>query len=245
MIPAIIYPVPLDNWETFKPDVERFCSTWKEFEPGCECDLFFQVPSSNFPPDSFMRLIDSSRTYWVPYEGNGADIGAHQHFAHAIRDRVMVCLSARVHFHRAGWLKRLVDVWDEFGPGLYGTAATREPGKLCLRTHCYMIRSDDFQAYPHVINTRSRGHFFEWGDGNPDGSFTSWYRNRGGHTRVVYWDSTSDMEWLAQDNIFRRGDQSNLLVWDRHTKLWADSSPHHQRVLSTMCFGLDTRENEV
>lgn len=248
MTPAVIYPLPLDNWDTFKVDVERFVQTWNEFRPGCPCTVTMMIP-----PCRDERVLAESHTILGkfgefnlrPYSGRGADIGAHQQAAFQCDDEVMVCLSTRVHFHRAGWLKRLMDCWDEFGPGLYGTAATREPGRLCLRTHCYMMGSYDFQRYPHVINSRPRGHFFEWGYRNPDGSLTDWYQSLGGMTRVVYWDSCSDVEWLAQDNIFRRGDQSNLLVWDRHTELWKNSSEHEKAVLATMAFGMDTRPNGV
>lgn len=247
MIPAIIYPVPMDNWSTFKTDVERFAATFQQFELGCDAILFLMVPpcEDDQLKAEVSSLFDGINYQLRPYSGRGADIGAHQCASFQLDDRPMVCLSSRVHFHRAGWLKRLMDCWNDFGPGLYGTAATREPGRLCLRTHCYMLGSYDFQRYPHVINSRSRGHFFEWGDHNPDGSLTDWYQSLGGMTRVVYWDSCSDVEWLAQDNIFRRGDQSNLLVWDRHTELWKNSSEHEKAVLATMAFGMDTRPNGV
>ena len=35
----IILPLPFDDWNTFKPFIERFVKTFKQFSPGCDYEL--------------------------------------------------------------------------------------------------------------------------------------------------------------------------------------------------------------
>ena len=67
--------------------------------------------------------------------------------------------------------------------------------------------------------TRDYGVAFEAKNGLRD--FAS---RLGFPSRAVYWDSVrTEDEWHEPENIFRKGDQSNLLVWDKHTDQYRDS----------------------
>jgi hypothetical protein len=43
--------------------------------------------------------------------------------------------------------------------------------------------------------------------------------------------------WRKPENIFRRGDQSNLLVWDRHTEIFAKASEEERAKLAKLSDG--------
>lgn len=54
------------------------------------------------------------------------------------------------------------------------------------------------------------------------GGFTDWCVKRGYPVRMVTEAETYEpKDWRKPANIFRRGDQSNCLVWDRHTDIYA------------------------
>jgi hypothetical protein len=54
----------------------------------------------------------------------------------------------------------------------------------------------------------------------------------------VTWDGDYDLpEWRKPDNIFRRGDQSNLIVRDRHADAYEVSTEAGKRVLEVLANG--------
>jgi hypothetical protein len=77
--------------------------------------------------------------------------------------------------------------------------------------------------------------FFELGDG----CVYEWFKGRGLQTRVVYdWGSlpVEKGAWSIPDNIYRRGDQSQLLVRDKHSDAWDASDAADKQRLTDMCF---------
>lgn len=237
MIAAISYPVPLDNWETFRSDVDRFAKTWKAHPPGTDDYLLLAMLCRDGLPGEADGLLDGIARTYRRYDGGGCDIGCHLQAADSCGDAFLVCLSTRVYFHREGWLKRLMEAREQNGPGLYGTAVSLEYMPH-VRTHCFGIDASLLREYPHRINSRQRGYFFESGVDNEDGSFFNWCRAAKSYpVTIVYWDRICDFEHaLMADNRFRYGDQSNLLVFDRHTKLWQDAPPEERERLTKLTY---------
>lgn len=235
---AISYPVPMDNWETFKPDVEQFTTTWRAHPPGWDNYLLFAMVCNDTVSRHFESMMTGIDRVYRHYDGGGCDIGCHLHAADSCGDNFLIGLSTRVYFHRAGWINHLMQAREQFGPGLYATALSRETGRLHCRTHCFGMDAALLREYPFRINSRTRGYFFESGnDGNPEGSFLNWCQKQGYTCKVVYWDGVHDIvDGMKPDNIFRKGDQSNLLVFDRHTKLWADADVEERMRLTDMTY---------
>ncbi len=229
---SIVYPLPLDNWELFEPDVMRFCETFRTFPPQADCRLIVMC-CSRYPNHEEKRLFANLgvRVQFHRYDGAGYDIGAHQHFAHEAGNDFCVNISTRVYFHREGWLKKIMEARDYFGPGLFGTAASREVGhkvsrdrlRIHFRTHCYGIEASELREYPLLVNTRERGWMLEHGAfDHAEGTFLEWCQRRPQNAiACVFWDGAwRPEEWFDRPNQFRMGDQSNLLVFDRHTLLF-------------------------
>ena len=64
-------------------------------------------------------------------------------------------------------------------------------------------------------------------------SITSWADRAGYPTVLVTVDGRYFKgNWRKPANIFRRGDQSNMLIHDRHTQLLENASPEEKRKLS-------------
>ena len=237
MLVSVIYPLPLEStevWEKFKPDVERFCSTWNQFPPGIRCQLRVMC-CGNDPSPEVTALFKGMYPTFERYDGGGADLGAQQQAAlSAPQNTFQVNFTSRMYFHRAGWLKPLVAARNMYGPLLYGmshsTEGTENGPYVCTRGHCY--DTDDFALYPETIDSKEEGFYFECV------KMTRWFESIGRAASVVTWDST--LPYIigpkAVENGFRDGDQSQMLVWDRHTKIYADADDTEKKRLRTLAY---------
>lgn len=240
MTMIFVYPVPLDSegvWFLFKPFVKRFCDTWRKFPPGADCEILV-VLNNGDTTNELLEMFDGLPVTWMRYDGAGADAGSWQHASRLRPGCFMVACNTRTYFHRAGWLQLLIHFREEFGPGLYATSASHEGGKLhaCIRT--VGIDTDLFNKYPVDLVSRDHGCFFEIGRDNPLGCFSEWVESLGFPANVVYWSGCYEKkDWFMPDNIFRKGDQSNLLVWDKHTELWERSDLQEKSRLVKECLG--------
>jgi hypothetical protein len=236
---VIVFPVPLENQavrDLFKPFVKRFCESMRQFPAGKNYELAV-VLNGNVDADSAKEDFHGLNPVFYEYSGSGYDIGSFQYYASICEPCFMVCCVTRVYAHRAGWLDKLVSARDFFGRGLYGTSASQESGKLHVCCRCYAFDSEDFKRYPHAITSRDQGVFFECGDG----CLLGFFNDLALPVKVVYWDRVEAVgdtrEWQNANNIFRDGDQSNVLVHDRHTDYYRDASTEEKKRLERECFG--------
>lgn len=242
----ITYPLPFDNWELFKPMVERFTSAFKKFPPGIDYEVWAMCcwgePKAHDccwgEPDGWTRdQFHGINTRFVNYHGNGQDIGSAQCAAKLIvgqglKPHFLVMMTTRCHFHRAGWLDRLVEARGKFGIGLYGTAANRDGHRLHICSHAYSVDASVLTDYPVLIDSREAAVRMEHYDDNPLGNFTEWCEGRSVPGRIVTFDGVYEKpDWFTPLNRFRNGDQSNVLIWDRHTDIYAASSPEEKLAL--------------
>lgn len=261
---VLAHVVPLENPATrdlFAPFVSRFADSLRAHDPGCEYELQVifnggDIDAQTEAMKSFVdlpvkfdvagRFVDFERVKFRSYTGAGCDVGSFLFAAKTQAENVfLVCCNTRVYAHRAGWLARLVKAREAFGPGLYATAVSREGGKLHACCRCFGIDSELLAEYPHEITHRDQGQFFETGDG----SIFDWCFSQQIAWKLVLFDRQYDIagvdicdrpetyEWCYKaDNIYRRGDQSNMLVHDRHTDYYRDASPEEKSRLERMCF---------
>lgn len=257
MKPIIVFPVPLENEvarDEFRPYVKRFCDSLRQFDPGCEYELavifnggdvdaitetmktFVDLP---FKFDPQGRFLDLEQVKFYRYRGTGCDIGSFLWFSKRKNENVfLVCCNTRVYAHRAGWLKEMMLARGTFGPGLYATAISKESGALHVCCRCFGMDSEDLANYPHSIDSREKGQFFENGAGN----LYAWCNQEMMMCYLVTFNEVanistdpSDPCWTASD-IYRKGDQSNMLVHDRHSNIYHNASPEEKERLARMCF---------
>jgi hypothetical protein len=229
----VLYPIPLDNWTVFEPFAERFTRTFRQFPPGEDCEVWGMCCMA-LPNDSVRQLFDGIVSRFVPYYHISQDsCGSHQFASWLLEENTfMVGMTSRCYFHRSGWLTKLVEARRGNGPGLYGLCANRETHALHICCRCYAMDSDDYKNYPYVVNTRAMGLAFETGDGIPEGPAHVWMQKRGRVAKVVMWDGVYDEpDWFTPSNRFRNGDQSNMLVFDKHTDAYRDGTPEQRAQL--------------
>ena len=242
---VVVYPSPLETREVrdiFLPFVTRFANSLREFDPGCEYEL--AVIENGGDEESIKDC--RAQFHGLPatfhrYDGKGCDIGSFQHYARniATENVFQVCCVTRCYAHRNGWLKELVEAREFWGPGLFGTSASREGGKFHFCTRAYAFDASDFKQYPTQIISRDQGTYFEVYDGN----LHEWFRARNQATVLVWWSGDVNLTKARNPinefywpNGYRNGDQSEMLLWDKHSQAYAYASPEEKLRLEKLCF---------
>jgi glycosyltransferase involved in cell wall biosynthesis len=237
---VLAYLIPIDDWAAYGISARKFSDTYRLFPPGVEHQLV--VVCCNGPAsDQLTQLFKGSPATFAIYRGGGWDCGAAQETAQTADCDFLVIANARVYFQRAGWLRRLAEARVEFGEGLYGASASYEtlpfvPGELNphIRTSFYGYNPKIFRQYPHLIDSRDKCYKFESGAWN----FTRWFQARGNPCRMVTWDGCYEkQEFRKPPNVFRKGDQSNLIIRDGQTDMYAQATAQRRSELETFANG--------
>ena len=235
----IVYPVPCESrevWDIFKPFVKRFAATWKDFPPGVRSELIAVLSGPTNP--EITSLLEGMNPRYVEYSGKGFDLGAQQFVAiNSHPDNFMINFTTRVFFHREGWLAPLVRDRIKYGPGLYGASASREGSTtgpyVCTRGHS--MDAWIFSLYPTDIYSRDQGVSVECGPR----CLTRFVESIGLPARISFWESSHRTEdAINLPNSFRVGNQKEMLFWDRHTKLFDDSTESDKLTLHKMMVGI-------
>ena len=239
MIPALLYLYPLDDPATFDPCAQRWANTYRSFPPGYAHNLNICF-CNGVITDRHRNVFHGIQYREHLFMGKGWDIGTYQHMAGILDDEFVVFMNARVHFRKPGWLKRLMEVRLKLGDGLYAMSTSNEmtypvsdvvrtKPNPHVRTACFGYNPKRFRRYPYLIDSRDKGFYFESGMWN----FMRWNEDMGYMVKMVLWDGVYDKkDWRKPENIFRRGNQSNLLVCDRHTEMFARGDAQLRRNLA-------------
>ena len=90
-----------------------------------------------------------------------------------------------------------------------------------IRTSCIGGSPSIFTNYPFRVMSRYDACIFEHSPLN----FTLWAKNLGYECFVIHQSSTIDLyNSRSHPNGFRNGDQTDMIVNDRHTKIYAETS---------------------
>jgi hypothetical protein len=238
---VLAYLVPMDAWESYAPSAARFAETYMQFPAQIEHDLV--VVCTNGPGRAgYSRaraMFKDLATKFEMYQGGGWDTGAAQSIAHKVDADFLVIANTGVYFHRAGWLKRFAEARAENGEGLYGASASYEsspwvPGQINphIRTSFYGCNPLAFRDYPHIIDSREKSFMFEAGEWN----FMRWFEEQRGQPGfMVTWDGCyQKQDFRTPPNVFRKGDQSNNIIFDRYMDVYARADPQQRQNMETM-----------
>ena len=237
---VIILPVPFDAWSHFTVKIEtewwhtieRFASSFRSYPPGSDYELW-AVGCWGKPTDEIRAWFYGIKTKWYEYYGPCDCISVHQWAASQIEEALLVCMTSRCYFHRSGWLERFVSATEKRGFGLYGASASFELSPhICNRA--YALDAGLLRQYPVEIKGRSDAPKFETG---PQ-SITAFVSSLNLPCLQVTWDGIQGpQEWREPENIFRKGNQEQCLVWDRHTDIYRDAEPEEKLKLEKLADG--------
>jgi hypothetical protein len=220
---CISYVCPVANWPQFEQPIRRFISTYTTF-PGNFPHEFHVICNGGASNPKILNLFSGLSPIYHYHDNSGWDIGAFHKVASVDCD-LMLFLGANIHFRRTGWLRRLIDAYKKFGPGLYGPSASFDISPH-IRTTAFMCDPRLIRAWTKNISRPKDRHKFEVGPI----SLTAAANRQGISCILVTWDGFYlQNEWRKAPNIFRRGDQSNCLMFDRHHEIY-ESSASKQKI---------------
>ena len=211
----------------YEPYSRRFLRTYLDFMPDMDHTLKV-ICCKGSPDDATRDMFDGYNTEYAEYHGDGWDIGAWQKVALETDTELFICLNSTAYFWRRGWLNRIVSAWQKYGTGVYGTMASYENSPH-LRASGTCFTREVIHRYGHTIASRGDCYRFE----SLQWNFSQWAINTWYPTMFVTWDGVYEQkDWRKPANIFRRGDQSNLLNWDRHCDWYMGAYENEQKRLA-------------
>jgi hypothetical protein len=164
------------------------------------------------------------------HDDTGWDIGGYIAFSKVCKDDIMYCMGGTAYVRTDAWLERPLESWDKHGPGMHGTLATFEI-RPHINTSGFLTTPSLLSAYPFPVATKQHRYEFEHGFG----SFWMMVNRAGLQTLLVtHCGEYSWPDWRHPPNIYRRGDQTNLLTHFRHTDNYAAANPQMRGFMESM-----------
>jgi len=202
---SIIYVFPNLNPKVFEPMARRFTENYIKHPPGQPEHELFVIANgggeiTKRQEDLFAPLVPT----FIHHNNVGRDIGAYQMAARHIPCGLMVCLGSHVRPRRAGWLDRIVQVYEDNGPALFGQWGFHSPSTH-IRTTAFWLPPALLNAYPFEIDDAMR-YQFEFGPK----SITSWCLQQGFEALQVTWNGVFPADKFCHVN------QEDALFIDRH-----------------------------
>ncbi len=200
----------------YKAAAKRFAETYKAHPAGFDHKLWLVNSNGGLTQEIAQYFADIPHDV-ITYRASGWDIGAHQFAAYTLppEDWIM-CFSSWAHFRRQGWLRAFVEARAIHGDGLYGSTSSFERNPH-IRGTGFFIRCERIHRYPHGCNSREELFEFEAG---PD-SLSQWCIRKGYGAWLVAPEATVPLAASRElMNVFRRGDQSNIWTYDKHTEFY-------------------------
>lgn len=212
---------------------QRWLGSYVNFRPA----IPHRVAIINRYADNPDGMFDGVAPEHYRYDGGGWDCGAWQFAGRNIDAELLVCFNSSTQIRGEGWLERIVESVAEQGEGLYGPLASFEINPH-IRTPCMIFTPRVINGYPEEVNSREDTYRFEVFGYESTPNFTLWARAQGFVTRLITWSGCYDLtDWRKPANVFRDGDQSDLMVWDRHCEAYAASAPDGKVMLENLANG--------
>ena len=214
----------------YKPYERRFLRTYKQFRPTIPHDLLICNCGVDSGADN---VFDSVSTNQVYYNGPGWDIGAFQTVGQKIESDIVFCFASPAYFWRLNWIEPILAAAQRFGPGLYGPMSSNENSPH-LRTIAIAFHPKIMRDFPMKVDTRQKTCLAE----SCQGGLTSWAIQAGFPVFLVTESGTfNPKNWREPCDVFRKGDQTNCLVWDRHADIYISSDYPTRKYLERMANG--------
>src|SRR5437660_7113390 len=155
---ACVYVYPTaNNGAPFARLAERFGTSCPENPPLM--DHMMVVVSNGGPPNgqavSQFSFIEGTK--FIEHDNSGYDIGAFQLAARVVICDLMVFFGSSAYFRGPGWLRRMVQVYQQLGEGLYGCTGNQGDRRVNVSPH---VRTTAFWCNPKLVDA----HPFKVGD---------------------------------------------------------------------------------
>lgn len=211
------YPTP-NNGAPFARLADRFVSTYVQHPPLM--NHMMVVMSNGGPPNpqAYKQFSAIEHTKFLLHDNSGYDIGAFQKAASTIICDLMVFFGSSTYFRGPGWLKRMVEVYESLGDGLYGCTGNQGDRRVNVWPH---VRTTAFWCSPKLLNE----HPFRVGDPTQrypyehgEHCLTNFALSQGKSAWIVGWNEIKPLHVCdSMPGGYHNGTQHNLMVGDTLT----------------------------
>ncbi len=229
---TICYILPISQFGQYEDHARRFVSSLLMFTGELEWDLV--VVSNGGEPEPWAKeLFDIPNAKFISRGNEGQDIGGYVEAAKQSKSDMIVLFGVTAYVKKPGWLSRIVETWNEFGPGMYGTL-TSFSNRAHINTTGFACPPKLLVDYPVKVVTRADRYNFEHGLG----ALYIFAVNSGLPVMLVTWDGEYLLpKWRSPKNILRSGDQSNCLTYWHHADAYENSGPIQQAFMTAQADG--------
>lgn len=240
----ILYVHPVFS-EEYNNAARRFVHTYKQFPSGAEHKLWVICNGGVLSAEQ-KAIYTGTNPVFMPRDNTGWDIGAFLDACSAIVDSgvkcdMVMCCGSNTHFKREGWLRRLSDAWDKYGPGMYGVTASYEI-RPHINTSSFVCPPKLVADYPFSVTCMEDRYHFEWGNR----SLMRQAQAAGMPVLLVTWYGEFPVDKFRQaPNGYRCGDQSGCLAYFRHSDTFDASDPQKKRDLQRYVEGAANDSPEI
>lgn len=221
---TVVYVYPVNAVE-YHDWALRFLDSYHRFPPGFAHSTVVVLNDGKVTPEIQCLFASLPGLVFLERDNSGYDIGAFIAAAKQYTADLIVCFGSHAYFWRQDWLARMVQARLKHGPGVYG-ANTSFQEMPHLNTTAFWCDPGLLASYPWPVVSKQGRYSFEQDKRRPDRPFWVFVYSLGKPALFVTWDGEYEWwDWRKPPNIFRRGDQSNMLVnwkWSDH---WRDASP--------------------
>jgi hypothetical protein len=211
-----VYNYPTSN---FGPEharlAERFVTTYRENPPLM--DHMMVVVSNGRPANgqahSQFSFIEGTK--FLSRENIGMDIGSYQFAAQTVICDLMVFFGGSTYFRGPGWLRRMAEVYQQLGDGLYGCTGNQGDGRVRVwphvRTTAFWCNPKLLNAHPFRVTDNSQRYPYEHGSEG----LTTWALSTGRKAWVVTFNDVKPLDQC--DSLvggYHSGNQEQLMVGD-------------------------------
>ncbi len=155
---ALCYVFPVFNTQVYEPLAWRFCRSYMDFPPGLGEHSIHVYANGAQISEAQRRIFRHLPCEFHWHDNRGKDIGAFQSAADQVPCDLLVCLGSHTHFRQAGWLDRIVQVYEQNGPALYGCWGFHQP-TIHIRTTAFWLPPELLKSYPNYITDDARYEF--------------------------------------------------------------------------------------
>jgi hypothetical protein len=212
----VAYIYPAHSGEGYVSFAFRYLTSYQQFPAGIEHENV--IVCTGGVTDDMPGLFKSlPNTRLLVCDNSGFDCGGYQAAAAQSSADLMVFFGVSTLIKGPGWLKRMAEVAQKHGSGLYGVMGNMGDARFNvyphIRTTGFWMAPSLMNRYPHRVTDPSQRYAFEHGMN----SLTQWVRNQYLKCMVCTWDGEYDYpNWDSFPNGIHRGDQSALIVSDRY-----------------------------
>lgn len=216
---------------------QEFWASYKNFPPGVDHDTVIICQHSEPSPGMREMFEEFANAKFYIHDDKGWDIGGYIALAKSglVKTDFMICCGGSTTVRREGWMKRMVESWDKYGEGFYGSLSSYQI-RPHFNTNGFWTSPRILAEYPFPINTHADRYGFEHG---PD---ACWIRvhESGLPAKLVTWDGEYDWpEWRSPNNISCRGDQSACLMFFRINYQYELYQKHDPGALNNLMYLTD------